>query len=130
MWLISALGVPASAHGAEGSALRESYRHLYASTIIPIARLMEEELSEKLETEITFRFPERIRSDISALSRAFASLSSTDPQWAAEVVGLPPPPEADILPPSDTVELPVVPQPNTNGGATNARLAANLHRYQ
>ena len=67
--VLAALGVPPSLYTSQGAALRESYRHLFGSTIEPLAALIQAELSEKLEETVTIRFPERVRSDVSALSR-------------------------------------------------------------
>ena len=91
-----------------------------SNTVLPLAIMIAEELTEKLERQITFRFPERIRSDISALSRAFGTLSTQDPAWAAEIIGLLEPPEPDIVPDvvdtdDDTQEVLPNPQPNVNG---------------
>ena len=110
--LIAALGAPTPS--AQGAALREGYRHFMANTIASNARLIEQELSRKLERPVSIRFPERIRSDISALSRAYKSMSETDRQWAAEIVGLPSPPEEVIIAPDATDDTPTANR-NTNG---------------
>ena len=102
--LIAALGAPTPS--AQGAALREGYRHFMANTVASIAKLIAQEMSLKLERTVTIRFPERIRSDISALSRAYKSLSETDRQWAAGVVGLPSPPEEVIIPPDAPDDTP------------------------
>ena len=102
--LIAALGAPTPS--AQGAALREGYRHFMANTIASNARLIEQELSRKLERPVSIRFPERIRSDISALSRAYKSLSETDRQWAADIVGLPSPPEEVIIPQNEPDNTP------------------------
>ena len=114
--LIAALGAPTPS--AEGAALREGYRHFMANTIASNARLIEQELSRKLERPVTIRFPERIRSDISALSRAYKSMAETDRQWAADVVGLPSPPAEVIIAP-DAPDDTAGANPNTNGIPTN-----------
>ena len=51
--VLAALGVPPSLYTSQGAALRESYRHLFGSTIEPLAQLIAAELSEKLEEEVT-----------------------------------------------------------------------------
>lgn len=114
--VMSAMAINPSLYTSAGAALRESYRHLFSGTIIPLGRLIEAELSEKLERRIRITFPERVRSDISAMSRAYGSLAgSDDPAWAAEVVGLPQPPERDTMP--DVADPDDEPQPvvATNG---------------
>ena len=110
--LIAALGAPTPS--AQGAALREGYRHFMANTVASIAKLIAQEMSLKLERTVSFRFPERIRSDISALSRAYKSLSETDRQWAAGVVGLPSPPEEVIIPQNAPDDTPVANR-NTDG---------------
>ena len=114
--VMASLGVNPSLYTSQGSALRESYRHLFSGTIVPLGQLIAAELSEKLEREITIAFPERVETDISALSRAFKSLAEQDPAWAAEVVGLPEPPER-VVELDDEVE-PVVPAAENQNGTT------------
>ena len=72
--VMAALGVPPSLYTSQGAAQRESYRHLFSGTLIPLARIIQTELSEKLEGPVRISFPERLVSDISALSRGFSSL--------------------------------------------------------
>ena len=55
--VLAALGVPPSLYTSQGAALRESYRHLFGSTIEPLAQLIAAELSEKLEEEVTIQVP-------------------------------------------------------------------------
>ena len=86
----------------------------FSGTIVPLGQLIAAELSEKLERDITIAFPERVETDISALSRAFKSLAEQDPAWAAEVVGLPEPPER-VVELDDEVEQ-VVPAPENQNG--------------
>ena len=47
--IFGAYGIPSSIHGTGGSA-RESYRQFLASTIQPLAKLVAEELADKLDT--------------------------------------------------------------------------------
>ena len=114
--LIAAFGAPTPS--AEGGALREGYRHFMANTIASLAKVIAQEMSLKTERAVSFRFPERIRSDISALSRAYNSLSATDRQWAADVVGLPSPPEEVIIAPDAQPDAPDA-NGSTNGTPTN-----------
>ena len=120
--LIAALGAPTPS--AQGAALREGYRHFMANTIASNARLIEQELSRKLEQPVSIRFPERIRSDISALSRAYKSLSETDRQWAADIVGLPSPPEEVIIP-GDAEGLRASANHSTNGKTSDLKGGRN-----
>ena len=118
--VMAALGVPPSSFSGEGSALRESYRHLMSNTIIPLGRLISEELSEKLERRIVMRFPERILSDISAISRAYGSLS--DHSEVEKILSLPPNSNTGIIQPSAPNMGPNT--PITQNGQTNGR---NVH---
>ena len=94
-WILDALGVPAGLHGADGGAKREDYRHFFTATILPLKALIEAELSEKLEREITLYFPAVFESDMSARGRTFSSAvkDGVDPQYMGQVVGLPLPVE-------------------------------------
>ena len=53
--------------------MREGYRQLQTIEIEPLARLVEAELSEKLEAVITFNFDRLAAIDINARARAFSS---------------------------------------------------------
>ena len=121
--VMSAMAINPSLYTSAGAALRESYRHLFSGTIIPLGRLIEAELSEKLERRIRINFPERVRSDISAMSRAYGSLAgSDDPAWAASVVGLPPPPKRATMPVVvDPEDEPQAVVPVSNNGNTPRR---------
>ena len=66
LWILEAMGVPASLHTSQGRALREAYLQFFTGTLEPIASLMEAELSEKLERKITLYFPAAFESDMSA----------------------------------------------------------------
>ena len=57
--------------------MRESYRNFFTGTVEPLGSLIAAELSEKLGQEIEFFFPEIVKSDISARSRAYASFRQT-----------------------------------------------------
>ena len=88
--IFSAFGIPSSIHGTGGSA-RESYRQFLSSTIQPLAKLVVEELSEKLDTPtLTFAFRELRSADIASRARAFKQLveAGMDAATAAELAGL------------------------------------------
>ena len=89
--VIGSLGSPPSLFTSEGGALRESYRHFFTGTIEPLGGLIAQELSEKLEQDIELSFPEVVKSDISARSRAYASFlgSGMEDDEARRIVGLP-----------------------------------------
>ena len=91
--ILGAMGIPPSVLTSEGSALRESYRHFFVNTVEPLGQLIAAELSEKLEQEIVFMFPEVVKSDISARSRAYQSFTQTgtmSDEEARRIIGLPP----------------------------------------
>ncbi len=114
LWILDALGVPATLHTSQGGAQREAYRHLFTATIVPLGALIASELSEKLERSIRFAFPVEFESDISARTRGFKSLVEVGvkPVVAAAKVKLelteadieepeppPAPPAAPVAPP-------------------------------
>ena len=67
-------GIPSSIHGTGGSA-RESYRQFLSSTILPIAKIIIEELAGKLNTPtLTLDFTELRAADISSRARAYKQL--------------------------------------------------------
>ena len=126
--VMAALGVPPSLYTSQGAALRESYRHLFGSLMEPLGKLIEAELSEKLDEEITIRWPERLKSDISAMSRGFSSLAKDGYplEQLHDMLGFPgdapPEPEPEPAPvPPDPAAVPAPPgqpQPGTTPSST------------
>ena len=110
-WILDALGVPAGLHGADGGAKREDYRHFFQSTVLSLKALIEGELSEKLEREITLFFPAIFESDISARSRGLSSMikDGFDVNYAAGIVGLPLPVKMAPEPEPVAAPAPVIP---------------------
>ena len=89
--IYAAIGVPYSlAVDSPGVAQRESYRRMLHSTIGPIARIVEAELSAKLGVEIGLRFEALFGGDLSAKSRAVSSLTTSGMELdrALALVGL------------------------------------------
>ena len=83
-------GIPSSIHGTGGSA-RESYRQFLASTIQPLAKLVVEELADKLATPtLALDFKELRAADIAGRARAYGVLinAGMDAAEAAEATGL------------------------------------------
>ena len=83
-------GIPSSIHGTGGSA-RESYRQFLSSTIQPLAKLVIEELADKLDTPtLALDFSELRAADISGRARAYGVLinAGMPPAEAAEATGL------------------------------------------
>ena len=72
--IFGAFGIPSQIHGTGGSA-RESYRQFLASTIQPLAKIVIEELADKLDTPtLAFDFSELRAADIATRARAFKQL--------------------------------------------------------
>ncbi|MDE0455923.1 MAG: hypothetical protein OXI15_01400 [Chromatiales bacterium] len=61
---------------SEGTGAREAFRRFLHATIAPAARLVELELSAKLEEDVKLDFPGLMASDLSGRARAFQSLVS------------------------------------------------------
>ena len=88
--IFGAYGIPSSIHGTGGSA-RESYRQFLSSTIQPLAKLVVEELADKLDTPtLALDFTELRAADISGRARAYGVLinAGMPPAEAAEATGL------------------------------------------
>lgn len=89
--ILSALGVPSGMLGnSDGTHLRESYRQWLTSGVLPMARLIESELTLKLECEISLDFSTLAAADIASRARAFGVLASNgiDPEEAKQLAGL------------------------------------------
>ena len=124
--VMAALGVPPSMYTSQGAALRESYRQLFNGTLVPLAKLIQAELSEKLEEEITIAFPQYLISDISAQTRGFKSLveAGFPIDQVHQMLGFPgdapePPPEPDpaaIPAPPGQQQTPTAPSSNGANG--------------
>ena len=89
------VGLPAELirSDASSSAKREAWRQCFHSFIMPMARLMETELSEKLETpDVRIDLRELAASDLQGRARSFAALTKPDNRLklsdAAEICGL------------------------------------------
>ena len=64
---------------ADGTGQRESYRRFLFSTLLPIARLVEVELREKLDApDLSLSFDELRAADLTGRARAFRSMAGKD----------------------------------------------------
>ena len=73
--VFAACGIPLSVVTvAEGTGQREGFRRLLHSTIGPMARIVESELSTKFEADIRLGFDSLFAADLSGRARAFQSL--------------------------------------------------------
>ena len=89
--VLSALGVPSSLMtGAGGTAIRESYRHVLTTTLTPLGKMVSDELSAKLERDISITFPSLNVVDIAQRARAYHVLiqAEMDPVKAETLSGL------------------------------------------
>ena len=76
--VLAVCGVPPSLSdpSADGTAQRESWRRFLHGSLQPVARIIEGELSAKLESPISLSFRSLMASDLAGRSRAFGSLTS------------------------------------------------------
>ena len=89
--IYAACGVPPDlAELSQGTAAREAWRRFLHGTIVPISRLVAEELSAKFDREISLGFEELMASDVSGRARAFQSMvgGGMDVERAAALAGL------------------------------------------
>ena len=87
----AACGVPLSVvTTSEGTGQREGFRRLLHSTIMPLAKIVSEEISTKFETPISLSFDGLFAADLSGRARAFQSLvgGGMDVAKAAALAGL------------------------------------------
>ena len=97
--IIAAMGVPQQLQYGAAGEMREGYRQLQTIEIEPLARLVEAELSEKLEADIRFTFDRLAAIDINARARAFQGFinGGLTLEAALSLVGLELPPGGAAL---------------------------------
>ena len=72
--VLAATGTPPSLFtDADGTSQREGLRRYHLGTVLPLAHILEMELTEKLETPVTLAF-DRYPLDMDGRSKAFAKL--------------------------------------------------------
>ena len=90
--MCAASGVPPGLllDAGDGTSQRESYRRFVAATCEPIAALVAQELSEKLEVPISLSFASLMAGDIAGRARGFGAMvkAGMDPGKAAGLAGL------------------------------------------
>ena len=87
----SACGIPLGiVIDTEGTGQRESFRRLLHGTVVPLAKIVAEELSLKFEADISLAFDSLFAADLSGRARAFQSLvgGGMDLAKAAALSGL------------------------------------------
>ena len=73
--VFAACGIPLSVvTDSEGTGQREGFRRLLHSTVMPLAKIVSEEFSEKFETPISLSFDDLFAADLAGRARAFQSL--------------------------------------------------------
>ena len=73
--ILGACGVPTSTLGqSDGTLAREAFRQFLAVTLQPVAKVVAQELSIGLETQIDFNFGELAAADVASKARALNSL--------------------------------------------------------
>jgi len=92
MTLAAAFGVAPSLLTArsDGSAQRESFRRFLHTSLSPLARLIEEELTRKLEAPVTLDLTDIHAADVAGRARAFRSLvdAGLSEDQALRIVGI------------------------------------------
>ena len=89
--VLAACGVnPSLITDAQGTAQRESYRQFLFGTVAPVGRMVADELTRKLDTDVTLDWAELRASDIQGRARAFQSMvgGGKDVGEAAALAGL------------------------------------------
>ena len=90
--IMLACGIPtALVSNSDGTAAREGVRRMLTTTILPIARIIEVELRQKLDPAAELSFGELAASDITGKARAVGSLVKSggiDPERALRIAGL------------------------------------------
>lgn len=89
--VLAACGVPpALVSTAQGTVMREAWRQFLFGTIAPLGRIVSDELSAKLETEVNLSWDELRASDLQGRARAFQSMvrAGMDIAKAAALSGL------------------------------------------
>ena len=92
--VLAVCGIPPDLAGVTtGSQARESFRRFVGLTVEPLAELVAEELSDKLEEPVSFSFDRLAAADIAGRARSAGTLvkAGWTPQEAADAVGLDPP---------------------------------------
>ena len=91
--VLGALGVPSALFdpGSQGVAKREAARFFFAATVKPIARLLEQELSLKLEAEVKIQFDDVAFADYvgrAAIAAKLAGIEGVEAAQALDLAGL------------------------------------------
>ena len=90
--VLGACGVPTGLFEAQGSSqgAREAWRQFVYGSVMPLAKMVSEELSKKLETEVTLNFTELQAHDLTGRAASFKKMveSGMDVSKAMNLSGL------------------------------------------
>lgn len=89
--IVAAAGVPPILiTGGDSTGMREGWRQFLHARIQPVSQLVNDELTTKLERDITLNFDRLMASDLSGRARAFQSMvgGGMDVEKAARLAGL------------------------------------------
>ena len=89
--MLAACGVPIElVTTADGTGMREGWRRFIFGSVLPLARIVEAELSAKLETRVRLDFSDLAASDLAGRARAFQSMvgAGMEIEKAAGLAGL------------------------------------------
>ena len=77
MEILASMGVPPElfSRDADGTGRREAWRQFLHGSVQPVADIIAEELTEKLETQVSINFDRLFASDVQGRARAFSSLT-------------------------------------------------------
>ena len=73
--VMATCGVPAGVFGGgQASGQREAFRAFYRGTLLPVSKLIESEVTAKLDVDVTFDFKALAAADVATSARAFGVL--------------------------------------------------------
>ena len=89
--MVAASGASLALFGdADGTAQREALRRYLTLTVQPLAAMLERELQDKLEVDVTLNFDPLYAHDLQGRTTAYKNLTANgvDPDAAVKIVGL------------------------------------------
>lgn len=89
--MLAAFGMPSAVfHGGDGTGAREALRVWHQLTVMPLARILSYELTQRLETEINLTFDPYARDQVSRASVAskLAGIEGMTAETALQIAGL------------------------------------------
>ena len=89
--MLAAFGMPSAVfHGGDGTGAREGLRVWHQLTVMPLARILSYELTERLETDIKIVFDPYARDQVSRATVAtkLAAIEGMSAEMALQIAGL------------------------------------------